>query len=300
MPKISVVMPLYNVENFLRQSLNSVINQTLKDIEIICVNDASTDNTLSILEEYARNDKRIKIITNEKNLHCGISRNVGMKYATGDYLIILDGDDFFRPTMLELMYNKIVKDNSDVVVCDFFIFDDLEKKVTNLYCVKNKAMRKKAVFDPKEFKDILFCEITPNTWTKLFKRSFLLENNLHFDDNVYCTDQSCIYTALSCAKKISLLNKPLVCYRKNQNGNLTAKRYYYYYLENSFKSMSILENNLKERELFEIYKKSFIKRAKATILYSCSSDNINFEKQLAKNILSTETYYCLYENKNPQ
>ena len=298
MPKVSVVMPLYNVEKYLRQSLNSVINQTLKDIEIICVNDASTDNTLSILEEYARNDKRIKIITNEKNLHCGISRNVGMKHATGDYLIILDGDDFFRPTMLESMYNRIIKDNSDVVICEYFSFDDLKKEVVRLRGVRNKSMRKKILFDPKEFKDILFSEIAPNTWTKLFKRSFLLENNLYFDDSFCGTDVSCIYTAISCANKISLLNKPFICYRENQNENLTAKKHNH--PESSFRVISILENNLKERGLFETYKISFIKRAKKVIRFNHSPNNTDLEKQLAKDILSPETYYCLYENKNPQ
>ncbi len=297
-PKISVVMPLYNVEKYLRQSLDSVIDQTYKNLEIICVNDASTDNTLSILEEYAEKDKRIKIITNEKNLHCGISRNVGMKHATGDYLIILDGDDFFHPKMLELMCDKIRKDNSDVVVCEFFVFDEITKKFTRRDGVKDKIMRRKALFGPMDFKDILFYEIKPNTWTKLFKRSFLLENNLYFDDNVCCTDVSCIYTAMVCAKKISLLNEPLVFYRENQNDNLSAKRYNH--LESQFRALSILENNLKEKGLFEAYKKSFMKRAKITIEYNHCPEKSDLEKQLAKDILPPETYNYLYENKNPQ
>ena len=94
-PKVSVIIPVYNVEQYLRECLNSVIKQTLKEIEIICVDDGSTDNSLDILKEYAEKDHRITIIT-QKNLHAGVARNAGLSIAKGEYLSFLDSDDFFE------------------------------------------------------------------------------------------------------------------------------------------------------------------------------------------------------------
>ena len=95
-PKVSVIIPVYNVEDYLRQCLDSVINQTLKDIEIICVDDGSTDKSLEILHEYEKKDSRITVLT-QKNQYAGVARNVGMSVATGKYFVFLDSDDFFEP-----------------------------------------------------------------------------------------------------------------------------------------------------------------------------------------------------------
>ena len=115
MPKISVIIPVYNTENYLKECLNSVINQTFKDIEIICVNDGSTDNSLSILEEYARTDSRIKII-NQKNQGVSSSRNNGIKSARGEYIMFLDSDDLYKPDLCEKVVEKIDSQSPDIVM----------------------------------------------------------------------------------------------------------------------------------------------------------------------------------------
>ena len=97
MAKVSVIIPVYNVEPYLKQCMDSVVGQTLKDIEIICVDDGSTDGSLDILKEYATEDSRIQIIE-QKNAGAGAARNNGMRHATGKYLSFLDSDDFFEPT----------------------------------------------------------------------------------------------------------------------------------------------------------------------------------------------------------
>ena len=108
-PLISVIVPMYNAEIYLRQNLDSILNQTLKDIELICVDDGSTDSTLKILKEYQEKDSRI-IIIQQKNQKAGIARNNGLKVAKGKYIIFLDADDFFKDTMLEeLFLQKILK-----------------------------------------------------------------------------------------------------------------------------------------------------------------------------------------------
>ena len=112
--KVSVVMPVYNVENYIEECLDSLINQTLKEIEIICVDDGSTDGTLKLLYKYEEADSRVKIIQ-QQNQYAGVARNNGMKHAVGEYIIFLDSDDFFEKTMLEKMYNEAKRTEADLV-----------------------------------------------------------------------------------------------------------------------------------------------------------------------------------------
>ena len=123
MSKVSVIIPVYNTEKYLKSCLDSVINQTLSDIEIICINDGSTDNSLDILEEYANKDDRIKII-NQKNQGVSEARNNGIKLAKSDYFILLDSDDSIENTICEKSYNAIVKNNADINIIGFNIYNN--------------------------------------------------------------------------------------------------------------------------------------------------------------------------------
>ncbi|MCQ2958500.1 MAG: glycosyltransferase, partial [Candidatus Gastranaerophilales bacterium] len=116
MPEVSVIMPVYNTEKYLRECLDSIINQTLKDIEIICVDDGSKDDSGKILDEYAQKDNRIKVIHN-KNQGAAPSRNQGISIAQGKYLSILDSDDIFDTNMLELLFNKAEQNDADITIC---------------------------------------------------------------------------------------------------------------------------------------------------------------------------------------
>ena len=115
MCKVSVIIPVYNGESYLEQCLDSIIGQTLKEIEIICVNDGSKDRTQQILEKYAEKDSRIQII-NQENGGAGAARNAGLRIARGEYLSILDGDDFFEPDMLEKAYKKAKESRAELLV----------------------------------------------------------------------------------------------------------------------------------------------------------------------------------------
>ena len=114
-PKVSVIIPVYNVEQYLRECLDSVVNQTLKEIEIICVDDGSTDNSLEILKEYAKKDKRITVIV-QKNLHAGVARNAGLTVAKGEYIHFLDSDDWLDKNTYEDLYNLIKSKNVSLVL----------------------------------------------------------------------------------------------------------------------------------------------------------------------------------------
>jgi len=118
-PRVSIIIPVFNVENYLKECLDSVVNQTLKDIEIICVNDGSTDGSLSILEEYKEKDERIKVIS-KLNGGYGHTMNVGMDAATGEYIGIVEPDDYIEPDMYEILYIEAVENDVDFIKADFY------------------------------------------------------------------------------------------------------------------------------------------------------------------------------------
>ena len=125
--KFSIIVPVYNVEKFLRESLDSIISQTLKDFEVICVNDGSTDNSLDILEEYAKNDSRFKIISQE-NQGQGIARNKAIDIAQGKYLLFVDPDDWIETNALEQIWNKAEATDANIVQFNYEIYNDLTQK----------------------------------------------------------------------------------------------------------------------------------------------------------------------------
>ena len=125
--KVSVILPVYNVSDYLRQCMDSIVGQTLKDIEIICVDDGSTDDSLAILKEYEAKDQRVKVIQ-QANAGAGAARNKGLEIATGEYLSFLDSDDFVDVNMYEQLYLKAKAKDIDVVYCNCNIYKD--KKYT--------------------------------------------------------------------------------------------------------------------------------------------------------------------------
>ncbi|MBR2240053.1 MAG: glycosyltransferase family 2 protein [Bacilli bacterium] len=294
LPLVSVVIPVYNVEAYLCQCLDSIISQTLKDIEIICVDDGSTDNSLNILKEYAAKDKRITIIT-QKNLYAGTARNAGLKIAKSDYIMFLDSDDFFELNMLENMYNKIIEDNSDVVICRYYIYDDQSNKIIGKNNI-NKTFINNSPFSINTFKNDLFTINPPNPWTKLFKKQLFIENNLQFENYKCCNDLTCICMALALSKKITVVDDIYIYYRANQLGNLTANR------GNDYISFILaihqLENNLKKFKLYEKFYVTFLNRVKGSMKWELSIRNKEQRIKMikfAKDILSKELYDILYK-----
>ena len=164
-PKISVIIPVYNIEKYLSECLNSIINQTLKDIEIICVNDGSTDNSLAILKEYAFQDSRIKIIDKE-NEGLGYTRKVGLDSATGEYILFCDSDDkYVADDVFEKLYNEIKKNNSELMVFRF-LYGDRNSNLLYDYNLGNDIN-----------KSILIFNFYFSAWSKLYKKEFLDKYN---------------------------------------------------------------------------------------------------------------------------
>lgn len=223
-PKVSVIIPVYNVEQYLRECLDSVLGQTLKEIEVICVDDGSTDHSLEILREYEKRDSRVKVLT-QPNTNAGAARNHGLKYAKGKYLSFLDSDDFFEANMLEKAYQRCERDNLEIVVFRSDQYVQQTKKYQPApWTIRKELIPAKDVFSFREIeKDRLKCFVGW-AWDKLFLRSFVEEHQLTYQEQRTTNDMFFVFAALSQAQRIGTMEDILAHQRKNSTGTLSVTR----------------------------------------------------------------------------
>lgn len=218
MIKVSVIVPVYNAGLYLKQCLDSLINQTLKDIEIICINDNSTDNSVKIIKEYKEKDFRIKLINNDSNLGAAASRNVGIQIAKGKYLSILDADDYFEPILLEHMYELCEKYNADLGIYDHERFDDSSRATfkSSLSLPLSRVFNKDVV-NLKENSDYSFFSFSGIHWDKMFNKEFIYKYKIYFQNLKNMNDFFFSQMALLMADKIVYAHKlgVMLHYRKN-------------------------------------------------------------------------------------
>lgn len=278
MIKVSVIVPVYNVELYLRECLDSIINQTLKDIEIICIDDCSTDSSYKILEEYAKKDNRIKIFKNSKNESVGYNRNLGIKEAKGEYISFIDSDDFISKDFLYNLYDTAKKYNSDIV------------NTLNIKCYRNnKKTQFYYTFKKKEFESTWNLNdiensyskqaIAPYVWNKIYKTSFLRDNSLNFLNTKLgaAEDINFIMKLMTNNPKISFNNNSIYYYRYNitsltniVNKNLNCVNNCIF---NMYDVLNYYKNNHPEF-LDDIYLKVFVP---ALNFYSASSQKTKRE-----------------------
>lgn len=219
--KVSVIIPVYNGELHLRQCLDSVCGQTLQEIEIICVDDGSTDSSLKILKEYQEKDSRIQIYQ-QKNLYAGVARNTGKSHATGEYLVFWDCDDFFELNALELMYKKAVSLNADICVCGGNRYLDDKKKIFPNPEYMQKKRIPKEIFNRQTNEKYILNFTNEAAWNKIFRREFIEEKELDFQPVRNGNDVYFVIHALCMASRITVVNKALVNYRTNQTQGLVS------------------------------------------------------------------------------
>ena len=217
-PKVSVVIPCYNAKKYLRECLDSVVNQTLKDIEIICVNDGSTDTTLSIIQEYAARDSRIRII-DKNNSGYGDSMNQGFEASTGEYLGIVESDDFAELDMFERLYEAAVKYDLDVCKSGFYRYSTVPE-IKNMPVLTTVRLAGNKVFCPTtDFRtprrQAEFFAATAAIWSGIYRREFIRENHICFNPTPGASYQDvgfCIKVWIK-AQRAMFLNCCLLHYR---------------------------------------------------------------------------------------
>ncbi|MCI6217042.1 MAG: glycosyltransferase, partial [Helicobacter sp.] len=247
--KVSIIIPVYNSQKYLRECLDSVTNQTLKQIEIICIDDGSTDNSLEILKEYASKDERINILT-QTNLYAGAARNAGLAVAKGEYIQFVDSDDWFDLNMCKRMYAQAKKDGSNIVVCGHRVYDEQLQNYISERTISYHALSLSPI-NPKAYKANILAISNPAAWNKLYKREFLLQKGLKFEALSTCNDLTFTYSTLMLASKISLMEEVFITYRTNSYKNITATRGEY--AINIIKALKALQANINNFHLGTAY-----------------------------------------------
>ena len=297
-PDVSIVLIAHNVSKYLRQAMETLLCQTLKTIEIICVNDASTDETLEILKEYGAKDGRITILNHKQNLGAAVARNAGLAVAQGKYLLFLDSDDFFEPDMCEKMFQQAQKDEADVVVSGYYCCD----ADGTILKIKHSPLKyiKASPVSPLKFKDNLFFITPPNTWTKLFRTELVRQKEVFFENLKSCNDYTFSYTMLAASNKISLIKTPFVHYRTNTGTNISSN--FSNKAGSILQAVMALKRNLERFGLEKQYHHALIKSATKCfkgVLRCCSSkEKKQFFKQMPL-VLDEELSSCLEKKIRP-
>lgn len=209
---ISIIVPIYNGEKYLKKCLDSLINQTKEELEFILINDGSTDNTEKIIKEYK--DKRIKYFKN-KNQGIGKTRNFGLSKSTGKYIMFCDSDDYYELNMCELMYEKISKEELDLVICDFYKeYDNNKLEKEELPIFSNTNLKN----NPSLIRTI---NLAP--WNKIYKRELIIDNNLYFEESLKYEDTPFVAKALGYAKKIGKIDECLNHYIIHEQSETTVR-----------------------------------------------------------------------------
>ncbi|MDR1245259.1 MAG: glycosyltransferase [Endomicrobium sp.] len=203
-PKISVIIPVYNTEKYLRQCLDSVVNQTLKDIEIICINDGSTDNSLKILNEYASSDNRIKLINLIANKGVSFARNFGIRLSKGRYIGFVDSDDWIDLSFYENLYLTTKRQDSDIIAAKTIVNVKRNKKSSWNW---NKGKR-----DEKEIRLLSISY----SWFKIYRRDFLIDNDIFFQEVRIFSDVFFTFISSMLAKSIIICQKGQYFYRNER------------------------------------------------------------------------------------
>ena len=225
MDKISVVIPVYNVEQYTRKCLDSVINQTHTNLEILLVDDGSTDNSGEICDEYARNDKRVQVF-HQSNQGVSAARNVGLKNAAGLYIGFVDSDDWIEPNMYELLYDEIIKTNASISVCNYF-----KDTANNSIAFTNQERIPQRILSAKEmllfsFRTFYYAGFEWSVCNKLFSRPLILNAELCFDTNLKYGEDAAFFIKYILTTKNSsgvFIDNPLYHYYQRAESAMHTK-----------------------------------------------------------------------------
>lgn len=283
---VSVVMPVYNAEAYLRQALDCLVKQNLPNIEIICVDDGSTDGSYGILQEYAQRDARFRICT-QNNQGAGAARNKGLEMAVGEYLLFLDADDMFHENMCNQMYYLCKKRKADVGIFAAKRMDMQSGKTENMnWVLQPSLLPLKKVFAGKEVSEKLFQLTTGCAWNKMFRREFVEENGLRFQNLQNANDTFFVRMHLALAKRITVTKERLITYRYNSGTNIQANKAK---APLAFhEAFCAIKEELMKRDLFSVYERSFCNMALKESLHNLKTTNGEEEQKRIREMLRRE------------
>lgn len=281
MYKVSIIIPIYNVEAYLEKCLTSAINQSLNDFEIICINNGASDNEQNILKKYANENSKIRIINFKENQGYGKAVNEGIKSAKGEYILILESDDYIDSNMIEILYNRAKENNVDIIKSAYFSFNKISEKIylNDLNIPENR------ILSISEFP--VFFSKHPSIWSCLYKKSFLTRNDIFFIEapNAGWVDNHFSVKSFVLAQKIIYIKEAFYHYRvEHQNSSSTLKEG----IDIPYKASLQVHKFLNEQgiENEEIYKNLAIREWAyiRDIINKCSYTNIILAEDIIKKI----------------
>ena len=269
MPKVSVIMPVYNSGEYLNECVDSIIQQTFTDWELLCVDDASTDESLTILSAYVNKDVRIKVLQQEHR-GAGAARNLGLKNALGEYLLFLDSDDFFEPNLIEDVYSRAKEKEADIVIYHVRQFDNASRKLIECNWAFQDSFYPFDVFSYKDNPQKIFNAFQLCPWNKMFRRQFVIDNNIEWQEITHTNDFYFCCKALMCAQRITLVKEKLVNYRVNLENNLQSTNHEAPL--DFYKALQKVYEYLRATNRLEEVKESFFNRALRVCLYNLDAN----------------------------
>lgn len=267
-PLVSVVIPVFNIEAHLEQCLDSVVGQTLREIEIICVDDGSSDRSPEILAKYAGQDRRVHIITQD-NAGPGAARNTGLAKATGTYLIFLDSDDWFEPDFLERMVERAEETGAGVTICRTVEFDNATgQPYDGTWMLKTRYLPGDT-FSPQEIADHIFQFTYGWPWDKLYRLDFVRRTGLTYPALPNSEDLVFVFQSLVMAERLAVLDKMLVHHRVNRTASVSNSRYRD--PEVPHEALRRLRNGLMAGGAYETYERSFLNWAMEFLVWNAAN-----------------------------
>ena len=256
MATVSVIIPVYNAERYIAQCLDSVLAQTLRDIEVICVDDGSTDGSVAILKSYAARDSRLRLIR-QKNAGAGAARNQGLREANGEFLSFLDSDDFFEPTMLEKAVARAREYQTDIVIFNSDQYHMDKKAFVQVPWVMVKEdIPPYMPFTYRQLTGNVFLSFVGWAWDKLYRRDFVEEHDLWFQEQRTTNDMLFVFSALVVAKQIAVLDEVLAHQRRGSGDSLSVTREKSWHC--FYDALLALRKRLKDEDIYWELEQDFI------------------------------------------
>lgn len=281
---ISVIVPIYNVENYLKECLESLVNQNFNNYEVILVNDGSTDNSKIIAEEYAENYNHVKLI-NTSNNGLSAARNVGINNSTGKYLVFVDSDDYVDNMYLNDLYEDITKNNNDISICSYEqVYDDANRNTIEVMKIKEDVQYSNI----EVLKIILEGEIQCYAWNKIYKSELFKKNNIEYPLGKLFEDIFTLILLITKSNNISFINKPLYKYRI-RNGSITNKK----------SEQAVMDINYAIDQVNKLI-------CESNLIYDVSDELVNFNMMYTlsgldilgyNNEYKNRVFYCKYKEK---
>lgn len=280
--EISVIIPVYNIQQHLRECLDSVLGQSYPHLQVICVDDGSTDESPAILAQYAQKDNRVQVIR-QQNAGPGAARNTGLEAATGEYVIFLDSDDWFEPDFLEKMVDTAQREGADVAICRAVEFDtNSGRELPSEWMMKKQYLPGKLAFAPQEMADHLFQFTYGMPWDKFYRRELLTTSGIRYPALKNSEDLAFVYPTLLAAKRIAVVDEVLIHHRINRMASVSNSRCGQ--PEAPYEAFQIVKEYLEQHQLMDTYRRSFLNWAMEFLVWHISNMS---QRDIQKQYLNT-------------